>query len=77
MNDYQIGRIVGVSGDSILISLLDDYTDEEGQSFGVPDSMSISLQSGDGPLPLLIGQPGTFITVALPAGRLLCIVTGM
>lgn len=76
MNDYQIGRIVGVSGDSILISLL-DHANEEGLESGVPDSMSISLQSSDGPLPLLIGQPGTFISVALPAGRLLCIVTGI
>jgi hypothetical protein len=76
MNDYQIGRIVGVSGDSILISLL-DHLDEEGQECGVPESMSISLQSSDGPVPLLIGQPGTFVSVALPGGRLLCIVTGI
>jgi uncharacterized protein len=76
MNDYQIGRIVGVSGDSILISLL-NHLDEEGQECGVPESMSISLQSGDGPVPLLIGQPGTFVSVALPGGRLLCIVTGI
>ena len=76
MNDYQIGRIVGVSGDSIFISLL-DHLDEEGQECGVPDSMGISLQSSDGPVPLLIGQPGTFVSVALPGGRLLCIVTGI
>lgn len=76
MNNYQIGKIVGVSGDSILISLL-DHLDEEGQECGVPESMSISLQSSEGPVPLLIGQPGTFISVALPGGRLLCIVTGI
>lgn len=76
MNNYQIGRIVGVSGESILISLL-DHNDENGQECGVPDSMSISLQSADGPIPVLIGQPGTFVSIALPSGRLLSIITGI
>jgi hypothetical protein len=76
MDSYQIGRIVGVSGDSILVSLI-DHTNDDGQECGVPDSMSVNLQSSGGPVPLLIGQPGTFISIALPGSRLLSMVTGI
>ncbi len=34
-----------------------------------------NLQTDVGPTPLLIGQPGTFVSVALPSGRLLTIIT--
>ncbi|MFO1422982.1 MAG: DUF87 domain-containing protein [Candidatus Competibacteraceae bacterium] len=76
MNDYQIGKVVGVTGDEIFVSLLDhgQSTDSE---MGVPESMTIHLASGSGPMPVLIGQPGTFVIIALPAGRLLCMVTSV
>ncbi len=76
MSDYQIGKVVGVAGDEIFVSLLDheQSTDSE---MGVPESMTIHLASGSGPMPVLIGQPGTFVIIALPAGRLLCMVTSV
>lgn len=76
MSDYQIGRVVGVSGDEIFISLVDHETAAEMER-GVPDSMTVHLLSTTGPIPVLIGQPGTFVTVALPSGKLLCMVTGI
>ena len=76
MNDYQIGKVVAVSGDEIFVSLL-DHEQSAGSELGVPDSMTVHLPSGSGPMPVLIGQPGTFVSIALPAGRLLCMVTGV
>lgn len=75
MSDYQIGKVIGVTGDEIALSLLDYDPDQGG--IGVPESMSIDLPTAAGPIPLLIGQPGTFVIVALPGSRLLCMVTGI
>ncbi|MDR3672732.1 MAG: DUF87 domain-containing protein [Holophaga sp.] len=76
MSDYQIGKVVGVTGDEIFVSLIDhDISTDDHR--GVPDSMTVHLSTADGPTPVLIGQPGTFITVSLPSGKLLCMVTGI
>jgi uncharacterized protein len=76
MSDYQIGKVVGVTGDEIFVSLFDheQLTDSE---IGVPESMTIHLTSSTGPMPVLIGQPGTFVIIALPSGRLFCMVTSI
>jgi uncharacterized protein len=74
MADYQIGRVIGVTGDEIFVSLMDHDQSAETE-FGVPDSMTVHLPTESGPTPLLIGQPGTFVIVALPACKLLCMVT--
>ena len=74
MNDYRIGKVVGVSGERILISLI-DQSDDGGTEEGVPPSMIINLPSEGGPTPLLIGQPGTFVSIGLPSGRLLAMIT--
>lgn len=76
MSDYQIGKVIGVTGDEIFVSLIDHDLSEDGER-GVPDSMTVHLTLDSGPTPVLIGQPGTFVTVALPAGKLLCMVTGI
>lgn len=76
MSDYQIGKVVGVTGDEIFVTLVDHEPSADSER-GVPDSMTIHLPTAAGPTPVLIGQPGTFITVALPAGKLLCMVTGI
>jgi DNA helicase HerA-like ATPase len=73
MKKYLIGKVIGVNGDEIFVSLL-DYDQTTDPEHGVPESMTIHLPSESGPMPLLIGQPGTFVIIALPAGRLLCIV---
>lgn len=73
---YQIGRVCGVSGDEILVNVIDYKTNEAGES-GVPENMTVHLPSDAGPVPVVIGQPGTFIVVALPAARLLCMVVGI
>ncbi|MEM9625951.1 MAG: ATP-binding protein [Pseudomonadota bacterium] len=72
--DYRIGKVVGVRGGEIYVSLL-DHDDSGNDEFGVPDDMTIHLPSNKGPIPTLIGQPGTFVGVALPSGLLLCLVT--
>lgn len=76
MSDYQIGKVVSVSGDEIFVSLIDH---EQSQDYvrGVPDSMTVHVTSDAGPVPVQIGQPGTFVLVTLPAAKLLCMVTGV
>jgi DNA helicase HerA-like ATPase len=72
---YRIGKVIAVTGDQIFVSLVDLDTSEPPS--GVPASMTVDIPSGAGPTPLLIGQPGTFVMVSLPAGFLLCMVTGI
>lgn len=74
-NSYRIGKVISVTGDQIFVSLV-EHDGSEPPS-GVPTSMSIDLPGAAGPTPLLIGQPGTFVLVSLPAGYLLCMVTGI
>jgi DNA helicase HerA-like ATPase len=76
MSDYQIGKVVGVTGDQIFVALVDHEPSSDNER-GVPDSMTVHLPTPTGPTPVLIGQPGTFVTIALPAGRLLCMVTAV
>lgn len=76
MDNYQIGKVIAVSGDEIIVSLL-DHDIQSTPSHGVPESMVVDVQTESGPSPVLIGQPGTFITIALPAAKLLCMVTGI
>jgi DNA helicase HerA-like ATPase len=73
MGAYQIGKVIAVSGESIIVSLL-GYDQSVGAEMGVPESMTVHLPNAAGPIPVLIGQPGTFVTIALPTGRLLCMV---
>ncbi len=74
MSEYRIGKVVAVTGDQVFVSLLDEDVDG---GAGVPASMTVDMPSPDGPVPLLIGQPGTFVLVSLPSGFLLCMVTGI
>ena len=76
MGEYQIGKVVGVTGDEVFVTLVDHESSPDNE-WGVPDSMTVHLSSPVGPTPVLIGQPGTFVTVALPACKLLCMVTGI
>lgn len=76
MNNYKVGKVVGVSGERIFISLT-DYSEGGETDEGVPQSMIINLPTSAGPAPLLIGQPGTFISVGLPSGRLLAMITAI
>jgi DNA helicase HerA-like ATPase len=73
--NYRVGKVVAVTGDEILVSLV-EHDGLEPPS-GVPSSMTVNVPSPAGPVPLLIGQPGTFVLVSLPAGYLLCMVTGI
>lgn len=73
--DYRIGKVTAVTGDQVFVSLV-DY-DQSDPPSGVPASMTIDMPNSAGPVPLLVGQPGTFVMVSLPAGYLLCMVTGI
>lgn len=73
--DYRIGKVAAVTGDEVFVTLL-DYQDRDGP-FGVPATMTIDLPSEAGPVPLLIGQPGTFVLASLPSSYLLCMVVGV
>lgn len=72
--DYRIGKVAAVTGDQVFVSLLEAADDG---TVGVPASMTVDMPSPNGPVPLLIGQPGTFVLVSLPNGYLLCMVTGI
>lgn len=73
---YKIGRITGVLADRLTISL-DDHILADGVDSGVPENMTVNLSGEAGPTPLLIGQPGTFVAVAIPSGQLLAMITGI
>ena len=75
MDKYKIGRVIGVTGDSIDISLI-DFTNENVEH-GVPESMNININTESGPKPLLIGQPGSFVEIAIPTGSLLGIIVNI
>ncbi|MEW8036763.1 MAG: DUF87 domain-containing protein [Candidatus Thiodiazotropha sp.] len=74
MSNYRIGKVVGVSGEKVFISLV-DHSDGDGVEEGVPPKMIINLPTETGPTPLLIGQPGTFVSIGLPSGKLLAMIT--
>ena len=71
--NYKIGKVIGVTGDSVNVELLDHKINGEEYS-GVPENMSISVSHSGEKITLLIGQPGTFISVSIPNGSLLSIV---
>ena len=74
MNNYKIGKVITVSGDTINISLY-EYSNFDETIFGVPENMSVTVDTEKGPTPILIGQPGTFVLVAIPNGLLLSMIT--
>jgi DNA helicase HerA-like ATPase len=74
MNEYQIGKVIGVFGDKIDIALL-DFIEENDICIGVPENMCINYQTNEGPSPILIGQPGSFIQISLPNGYLLSMIS--
>ena len=65
MEDYKIGKVITVSGDTINISLF-DHSDSEETVYGVPENMNVTVDTLAGPTPVLIGQPGTFVMVSIP-----------
>jgi DNA helicase HerA-like ATPase len=74
MTEYKIGKVISVSADTINISLY-DYSDSDETVYGVPDNMNVTIDTSVGPTPVLIGQPGTFVLVAIPNGMLLSMIT--
>ena len=72
MSDYKIGEVISVSGERVFITLL-DYDDKS--ETGVPSTMMVNVLTENGPTPLLIGQPGTFVSIALSSGKLLAMIT--
>lgn len=72
MEDYVIGKVIGVFGDTIDIAL--DNFDEKS---GVPENMLIHINTECGPEPILIGQPGSFLKIQISNGMLLCMVSGI
>ncbi len=74
MKDYKIGKVISVSGDTINISLY-EHSDSDETVYGVPENMNVTIDTSTGPTPVLIGQPGTFVMVAIPNGMLLSMIT--
>ena len=74
MVNYEIGKVIGVFGDKIEIFLL-DLIESEDLCIGVSEDMCINITSEEGPYPLIIGQPGTFVQISLPNGYLLALIT--
>lgn len=77
MDRYVIGKVVSVSGSDIDVELF-PVCDDGGRKTGVPDDMKVSIDSKDsGPTPILIGQPGSFVSIAMGAYELLCMVVNI
>lgn len=72
MSNYVVGKVIGVFGDSIDVAL-DNYVNES----GVPENMLININTEQGPEPILIGQPGTFLKIQISNGMLLCMISGI
>lgn len=72
MSNYVVGKVIGVFGDTIDVAL-DNYVNES----GVPENMLININTEQGPEPILIGQPGTFLKIQISNGMLLCMVSGI
>ncbi len=70
MKEYLIGKVVGVSGDTISI-FLNEFSEIDENILGVPENMSIIVDTANGPQPILVGQPGSFVCISLPNGKLL------
>ncbi|MEM5543630.1 DUF87 domain-containing protein [Sulfitobacter sp. AS92] len=69
---HQIGKVIEVRGDTIAVALMDFDGDN---NVGVPEEMAVDVTTPDGPVNILIGQPGSFVELSLPNGTLLCLVT--
>lgn len=76
MQNYEIGKVIGVFGDRIEVSLI-DFVESDDDCIGVPDNMCINLNTDYGPLPLIIGQPGSFIQISIIDGILLAMVSNI
>jgi len=74
MEQYEIGKVIGVFGEKIEVSLI-DFIEEEDICYGVPENMCVSLESKEGPKPLIIGQPGNYVKISLPSGFLLTMIS--
>jgi len=74
MRAYEIGKVVSVSGEKLIISLAPLSVDGKK---GVSEAMLVSITSPTGPENVLIGQPGSFISVQIPGSELLCLVAGI
>lgn len=77
MERYVIGKVISVSGSDVEVELF-PVTEDSGKKSGVPDDMKVSVDSKDsGPTPILIGQPGSFVSIAMGAYELLCMVVNI
>ena len=76
MSEYQIGKVIGVFGDKIEVALL-EFVEENDTCMGVPENMCINFETNEGPQPILIGQPGSFIQISLPNGFLLAMISNI
>ena len=72
--DYKIGKVLSVSGEEINISLF-DYSSTGEVIYGVQENMSVTINTHEGPIPVLVGQPGTFVLIAIPNGKLLAMIS--
>lgn len=73
MSSHVIGKVVGVSGGGIDMELY-SFDDSNSEHFGVPDDMRLSISTKEGPIPILIGQPGSFVKIPMETFSLLCMV---
>lgn len=74
MSNHTIGKVIGVSGDGIDIELF-SFSDDSKEKTGVPEDMRVSVDvQGKGPVPILIGQPGSFVKIPMGSASLLCMV---
>jgi len=76
MNKFEIGKVSAVSPNRLKVEILNHQV-VDGKETGVPGNMILGVEKGVGPEPLAIGQPGSFISIDIPVGSLLCTVVSI
>jgi hypothetical protein len=73
MNEFEIGKVTAVSSNRLKVEILNRKV-QDGKESGVPDNMIIAADRGAGSEPVPVGQPGSYVSMDIPRGNLLCMV---
>ncbi len=73
MNEFEIGKVTAVSPNRLKVEILNRKV-QDGKESGVPDNMIIAADRGLGPEPVTVGQPGSYVSIQISSGTLLCMV---
>ncbi len=73
MNEFEIGKVTAVSPNRLKVEILNRKV-QDGKESGVPDNMILAADRGVGSEPISVGQPGSYVSIDILSGILLCMV---